>query len=435
MKNVQMSVQESAIKKVMWRLLPFVLICYIVAQIDRINIGFAALEMNAELALSAEVFGLLSGIFFIGYFLFEVPSNMILHKVGARLWIARIMIAWGFITVFTGFAQSATHLYILRFLLGVAEAGFLPGILLYLTYWFRKKERAIATSILLLAIPIASIIGSPLSTWIMDVVHWGGLSGWRWMFILEGLPAVLLGIIVLFYLTNRPKEAKWLTKEERDWLEGELERERYEASLVNKARKRDMIKDSRVWLLTLLYFTNYTAMFGLSFWLPSIINSLSENISSNLQIGWLAMIPAIVGIPSNLILGWVASRNQSHRQMLILSFAVAVVGFAACGFATSSAMMIILLAFSAIGLYGFMGVFFAYMTFFFTERTAPVGIALVNSFASIGGFVGPMMFGLVSIQSGMFILFGLAVIGLVLAIVVRPKEVSEIESQEIETFS
>lgn len=435
MKNVQMSVQESAIKKVMWRLLPFVLICYIVAQIDRINIGFAALEMNAELALSAEVFGLLSGIFFIGYFLFEVPSNMILHKVGARLWIARIMIAWGFITVFTGFAQSATHLYILRFLLGVAEAGFLPGILLYLTYWFRKKERAIATSILLLAIPIASIIGSPLSTWIMDVVHWGGLSGWRWMFILEGLPAVLLGIIVLFYLTNRPKEAKWLTKEERDWLEGELERERYEASLVNKARKRDMIKDSRVWLLTLLYFTNYTAMFGLSFWLPSIINSLSENISSNLQIGWLAMIPAIVGIPSNLILGWVASRNQSHRQMLILSFAVAVVGFAACGFATSSAMMIILLAFSAIGLYGFMGVFFAYMTFFFTERTAPVGIALVNSFASIGGFVGPMMFGLVSIQSGMFILFGLAVIGLVLAIVVRPKEVSEIELQEIETFS
>lgn len=435
MKNVQMSVQESAIKKVMWRLLPFVLICYIVAQIDRINIGFAALEMNAELALSAEVFGLLSGIFFIGYFLFEVPSNMILHKVGARLWIARIMIAWGFITVFTGFAQSATHLYILRFLLGVAEAGFLPGILLYLTYWFRKKERAIATSILLLAIPIASIIGSPLSTWIMDVVHWGGLSGWRWMFILEGLPAVLLGIIVLFYLTNRPKEAKWLTKEERDWLEGELERERYEASLVNKARKRDMIKDSRVWLLTLLYFTNYTAMFGLSFWLPSIINSLSENISSNLQIGWLAMIPAIVGIPSNLILGWVASRNQSHRQMLILIFAVAVVGFAACGFATSSAMMIILLAFSAIGLYGFMGVFFAYMTFFFTERTAPVGIALVNSFASIGGFVGPMMFGLVSIQSGMFILFGLAVIGLVLAIVVRPKEVSEIELQEIETFS
>lgn len=341
----------------------------------------------------------------------------------------------GFITVLTGFAQSATHLYILRFLLGVAEAGFLPGILLYLTYWFRKKERAIATSILLLAIPIASIIGSPLSTWIMDVVHWGGLSGWRWMFILKGLPAVLLGIIVLFYLTNRPKEAKWLTKEERDWLEGELERERYEASLVNKARKRDMIKDSRVWLLTLLYFTNYTAMFGLSFWLPSIINSLSENISSNLQIGWLAMIPAIVGIPSNLILGWVASRNQSHRQMLILIFAVAVVGFAACGFATSSAMMIILLAFSAIGLYGFMGVFFAYMTFFFTERTAPVGIALVNSFASIGGFVGPMMFGLVSIQSGMFILSGLAVIGLVLAIVVRPKEVSEIESQEIETFS
>ena len=363
MENVQMNVQERTIKKVMWRLLPFVLICYIIAQIDRINIGFAALEMNAELALSAEVFGLLSGIFFIGYFLFEVPSNMILHKVGARLWIARIMITWGLITVLTGFAQSATHLYILRFLLGVAEAGFMPGILLYLTYWFRKRERAIATSIFLLAIPIASIIGSPLSTWIMDVVHWGGLSGWRWMFILEGLPAVLLGIVVLFYLTNRPKEAKWLTEEESNWLEGELDQERYEASLVNKARKRDMIRDPRVWLLTLLYFTNYTAMFGLSFWLPSIINSLAENVSSNLQIGWLAMIPALVGIPSNLILAYIASKNQSHRQMLILSFAVAVVGFAACGFANSSVMMVVLLAFSAIGLYGFMGVFFAYMTF------------------------------------------------------------------------
>jgi MFS transporter, ACS family, tartrate transporter len=425
------NVQERTIKKVSLRLLPFVMICYVVAQLDRINIGFAALEMNAELALSAEVFGLLSGIFFIGYFMFEIPSNMILYKVGARVWIARIMISWGILSILTGFVQTEWHLYILRFLLGVAEAGFLPGILLYLTYWFRKRERAIATSILLLAIPIASIIGSPMSTWIMDVVNWAELSGWRWMFVLEGLPAVVLGIVVLFYLTNRPKEAMWLTKEERDWLEGELDKEREEAKLVNKASRKEMLKDKRVYLLTLLYFTNYTAMFGLSFWLPSIVKSLSENVQTNLEIGWLAMIPPIIGIPANLILGWIASKNGSHRQMLILSFGIAAIGFAACGFANSSIMMVILLAFTAIGLYGFMGVFFAYMTFFFTERTAPVGIALVNSFASIGGFVGPMMFGLVSVSLGMFILSGLAIIGLSLAIILKPGKEEKDEAANV----
>lgn len=415
---------QRTVRKIMIRILPFVMFLYVIAQIDRVNIGFAALDMNAELALSAEVFGLLSGIFFIGYFLFEVPSNMVLHKVGARMWIARIMITWGIIVVLTGFVQSATHLYILRFLLGVAEAGFLPGIVLYLTYWFRKKERAIATSILLLAIPISSIIGAPVSTLIMDMVQWGNLSGWRWMFILEGLPAVILGIVVLKYLINNPKDAKWLSKEESDWLITELEKERNEDKLVNKATKKEMLKDGRVWQLTLLYFTNYTAMFGLSFWLPTIIKSLSENGSTNLQIGWLSIIPALIGIPANLIMGWNASRTNSHRGHLIFAFIISIIGFAASGFASSSVMMIVLLSFSAIGLYGFMGVFFAYMTFFFTENTAPVGIALVNSFASIGGFIGPNIFGLVTAQSGMFILSGLSVIGAIMVIILKPKKVT-----------
>lgn len=223
--NIQ-EIEKSTLKKTMVRILPFILVLYIVAFLDRVNMGYAALEMNAELALSAEMFGLLSGFFYISYCLFEVPSNMILQKVGAKFWIARIMITWGIIVILTGFVQSAVHLYILRFLLGVAEAGFTPGIILYLTYWFRARERGKATAAFFVALPLAALVGAPLSTWIIDKIAWGGLSGWRWMFILEGLPAVMLGIIVLFYLTNRPAHAKWLTNEEKTWLEGELETER-----------------------------------------------------------------------------------------------------------------------------------------------------------------------------------------------------------------
>ena len=419
--NIQ-SIERRTVKKTRKRILPFILVLYIVAYLDRVNMGYAALEMNADLALSAEVFGLLSGIFFIGYFFFEIPSNMILHKVGARLWIARIMITWGIIVVLTGFVQTPNQLYVLRFLLGVSEAGFFPGIILYLTYWFRKKDRSIATSTLLLALPVGAIIGAPLSTWIMDNIHWNGLAGWRWMFILEGIPAVILGVVVLFYLTNRPQNAKWLTEPEKDWLEGELEKERIESRQTNKTSKLEMIKDARVWKLALIYFTNFTAMYGLSFWLPSIVKSLSENVTTNLEIGWLAMVPALVGIPSILLMGWNSARTNSHKQHLIASFIIAMIGFAASSLVNSSVLMITMLTFASIGLYGFAGVFMAYMTFFFTESTAPVGIALVNSFASLGGFVGPVIFGIVSIQMGMSILASLAILGLLLLLTLKLNE-------------
>ncbi|GAJ18356.1 unnamed protein product, partial [marine sediment metagenome] len=225
------------------------------------------------------------GIFFIGYFFFEVPSNMIMHKVGARIWIARIMISWGLVVILTGFAQTTMHLYILRFLLGVAEAGFFPGIILYLTYWFRARERGRATAVLLLALPIGGLIGAPVSTWILDNISWFGMAGWRWMFILEGIPAIIIGIVVVFYLTNRPSNAKWLSKEESDWLEGELSAERKVSSKINKVTKLDMLKDSKIWKLALFYFAGYTSIYGLSFWMPTIIKSLSENATTNLEIG------------------------------------------------------------------------------------------------------------------------------------------------------
>jgi MFS transporter, ACS family, tartrate transporter len=409
--DTNQSIEKSTIFKTMKRILPFILLLYVIAYLDRVNLGYAALEMNADLALTAEVFGLLSGIFFIGYFFFEVPSNMIMSKVGARVWIARIMISWGVVVILTGFAQSAMHLYILRFILGVAEAGFFPGIILYLTYWFRASERGKATAALVLALPIGGIIGGPLSTWIIDNISWAGMEGWRWMFILEGIPAVILGVVVVFYLTNRPADAKWLSQDERNWLESELAAERKISASINKVSKLEMIKDSRVWKLSLLYFTGYCAVYGLSFWLPTIIKSLSVSTTTNMEIGWLAMIPALVGIPAIIFFGWNADRTGAHKAHLLFCFSIAIIGFIGCGFSESVVMVVLMLTITSFGLYGFTGCFFAYLTFFFSESTAPVGIALVNSFAALGGFVGPAILGLVNLQQGMFILSFLLVIG------------------------
>ena len=417
------AVIQSATRKRMVRILPFVLLLYIVAYLDRVNMGYAALQMNADLALTAEVFGLLSGIFFIGYFFFEIPSNMILHKVGARIWIARIMITWGIVVVLTGFAQSAAHLYILRFLLGVAEAGFFPGIILYLTYWFKENERSIATAVLIMALPIGGLIGAPISTWIMDNIAWAGLAGWRWMFILEGIPAVILGVVVLFYLINRPRDAKWLTEEEKNWIEGELEKERIASSKVNKVSKKEMLKDSTVWKLSAFYFVAYTGVYGLSFWIPSIIKSLSE-ATTNLEIGWLAMLPYVVAIPSMLFVGWSADRIGKHKEHLFISLIVAMIGFIGCAVADSLTAMVLMLILTSIGLYGFTGCFFAYMTFFFTESTAPVGIALVNSFAALGGFVGPTILGMFTLSSGMFFLAILIAVGMVILLTTKRRVVS-----------
>ena len=413
MTSIKQSIESTTIRKTMLRILPFTFICYVIAYLDRVNLGFAALEMNADLALTAEVFGLLSGIFFIGYFLFEVPSNMIMHKVGAKVWIARIMITWGIITIGTGFVQSATHLYAARFLLGIAEAGFFPGIILYFTYWFRSKERGRASSTLILALPIGTIIGAPLSTWIMDNIAWSGIAGWRWLFILEGIPAVILGVIALFYLKNRPKDAKWLTDEEKNWLENELDKERQQSLVVNKASKLAMVKDSKVWKLALIYFANYSAMYGLSFFLPSIIKSFSTG-SSNMEIGWLTIIPAIIGIPAILLFGWSSDKRNEHKKHLIVSFLIAAAGFIACGFANSTTTLIVAITFAAIGLYGFCGAFFSFMTLFFTETTAPAGIAMVNAFASLGGFIGPMIFGQLAISNGMFLIAALAIFACVI---------------------
>jgi MFS transporter, ACS family, tartrate transporter len=413
------AVEKSTLKKTMRRILPFILILYIVAFLDRVNMGYAALEMNADLALTAEAFGLLSGLFFISYFLFEVPSNLILHKVGARLWIARIMITWGIVVVFTGFIQSAAHLYILRFLLGAAEAGFVPGIILYLTYWFRARERGKATALFFVALPLSALIGAPLSTWIMDTVTWGGLAGWRWMFILEGIPAVLLGIVVLFYLTDRPVNAKWLTEKEKTWLEDELVKERNLSAKLNKSSHLGMLKETKVWKLALFNIAGFVAVNALSYWMPTIIKSLSSSETTNMQIGWLAMIPSIIAIPSILFTGWNADRTGRHKLHLGACVSIAMIGFIGCANVSSVPLMVLMLSITSAGLYGISGTFYAYITFFFSESTAPAGIALVSTLSSLGGFLGPMLMGIFDFKQAMFIIAGCLLVSLVTLFSIR----------------
>ncbi|MBT2720591.1 MFS transporter [Bacillus sp. ISL-46] len=424
-------IEKSTVKKTMKRILPFILLLYVVAFLDRVNMGYAALQMNADLSLTAEVFGLLSGLFFISYFLFEVPSNMILNKVGARLWIARIMITWGIVVVLQGFIQSATHLYILRFLLGAAEAGFVPGIILYLTFWFRARERGKATALFFVALPLSALIGAPLSTWIMDTISWSGLAGWRWMFILEGFPAVILGVVVIFYLTNKPANAKWLTTEEKKWLEGELDKERKLSAKLNKTSHLGMLKESKLWKLALFNIAGFIAVNALSYWMPTIIKSLSSSSTTNLQIGWLAMIPSIVAIPSILFTGWNADRTNSHKLHLGASVFIAMVGFIGCAFVSSVPLMVLMLSITSAGLYGISGTFYAYITYFFSESTAPVGIALVSTLSSLGGFVGPYIMGVFNFNQAMFIIAGFLLISLITLTTLKlaKKDQNEIEDK------
>ena len=262
------------VRKLQFRLLPFLFALYVVAFIDRINLGFAALTMNRELAITSQQFGLAAGIFFWGYFLFEVPSNLILHKIGARVWIARILITWGTVATLTGFVQSANQLYIARFALGLAEAGYFPGIVLYLGYWFRRREKAQAIALILMGIPVASVLGAPVSGFILDHVHWFGLSSWRWLLILEGLPAIACVFLTYFLLPSRPAEARFLTGEEKAWITDQLEREDRQKLRARSVSVARTLVNPRVWHLACIGFGHGFATYTFNFWLPQILKSV-----------------------------------------------------------------------------------------------------------------------------------------------------------------
>jgi ACS family tartrate transporter-like MFS transporter len=429
------SLEQITVKKIMKRILPFVLLLYIIAFLDRVNMGYAALQMNKELALSAEVFGLLSGIFFIGYFIFEVPSNILMERFGAKAWITRIMVTWGLVVVLTGLVQSATQLYIVRFLLGVTEAGFFPGIILYLTYWFRSKERGRAYSLFLISMPLAGLIGAPLSTWILDHISWLSLSGWRWMFILEGLITIVLGIVCFGYLTNRPKDAKWLTSEEQNWIEQELENEKV-MNTAEKTSKLAILKTPKLWSFAFTYFGVYTGVYALSFWLPTIIHNFSGQIS-NTTIGFIAMIPSLAAIIFMVIWGRYSDRKLEKKMYVILPMILAAIGFSGTAFVKSPTIAIVLITFASMGLYSFTGPFFAMLSFSFNEKQAAVGIAAVNTLASLGGFFGPTILGSFNLLNGMIFIGVLLIVSFLPLLMINSEkvELEDLSDSSLETLN
>ncbi|MEK4177246.1 MFS transporter [Aeribacillus sp. FSL K6-1121] len=440
MVNDAVSLEKQTVRKVTRRIIPFVFFLYIISYLDRANIGYAALEMNDALGLTSQVFGLATGIFFIGYFLFEVPSNILMEKFGARVWIARILITWGIISMATGFVQEASHLYIIRFLLGVAEAGFFPGIVLYLTYWFRAKDHAKTIAMLMSAIPVSYIIGAPLSTWIMDNIHWFNVEGWRWMFLIEGAPAVIFGIVTLFYLADKPEDAKWLTEEEKNWLIAELEKERVKEADGKKGSAKhsghiEALRDAKVWYFAIIYFVYIAGTLGVSYWMPQIIDGMSASLS-NTQIGLIATIPYIV---ATIAMNWWSARSDRkgerwlHAALPLLVGAITLIG---AGVTLQPVLGMLFITLSLTGMYCYKGPFWALPTTMLNPAKAAVGIAVVNSIGNLGGFIGPYAVGALKdltggTSAGLYFLSGLLVFAFFMLLVKREKPRADIQKQAV----
>jgi len=396
-----MAIEAKTIRKVRTRILPFILLLLVVAFIDRINIGFAALTMNRELGITSRQFGLLTGIFFIGYFLFEIPSNLLLHKIGARVWIARILLTWGAVAVVSGLVRSVPQLYAMRFLLGLAEAGFSPGIMVYLTYWFRLRERARAIALFTCGLPVASIVGAPLSGLILDHAHWLGLSSWRWLLVLEGIPAIACGFLTYVLLPSRPDEAKFLAADEKEWLRAELAREEQ-----NKLDQRhysvvQALINGRVWWLASIYFFFTIGSYTMSYWLPQLVQSLSGQFSNSL-VGVLVMVPNLVGLVGMILVSRHSDRTLERRYHVAIAAIAAGVALAALGATRSPFSAVALSCLLAVGVYSVFGPFWALPGEFLTGFSAAAGFALINSVGNLGGFVGPSAVGWITERTGSF---------------------------------
>ncbi len=405
---------ESTYKKVFWRIVPFLMLCYVVAYLDRVNVGFAKLQMAQALGFSETIYGLGAGLFFIGYFIFEVPSNVLLHRIGARVWIARIMITWGLISAAFMFVSTPTQFYVMRFLLGAAEAGFYPGVILYMTYWFPAKRRAKIIAMFMSAIPVAGIFGNPLSGFIMDAFQGSsGLAGWQWMFLIEAVPALLIGIAVLLYLDNNIRAAKWLTEGEKRQLEREIAIDQegsqtYPSTLA-------IFRDARIWHMSLIYFCFVMGQYALTFWMPTLIKT--TGVVGNLQIGLFSAIPFGCAIVAMNLFGRSADAKRERRWHLVIPALMGAVGFiVAASFVNNTAVAVAALSVAAAGVLTCAPLFWSLPTSFLSGAAAAVGIATINSVGNLAGFVSPYLVGYLkdlthSTQSGMYVLAAMLVIG------------------------
>jgi len=406
--------EDAVYRKVTWRILPFLTLCYVIAYLDRVNVGFAKLQMLDDLKFSEAVYGLGAGIFFLFYAAFEVPSNLVLHKVGARRWIARIMITWGIISAAFMFVQTPIQFYVLRSLLGLAEAGFFPGIILYLTYWYPAQRRSRIVAIFMAAMPLAGIVGGPLSGWIMDTFHEsGGLAGWRWMFLLEGLPAVLLGIFTLYWLDDGIRKARWLAPNEQEMLERNIAAE--EHLKVSHGSLRGLFSDGRVWLMGWIYFCLVMGQYGITLWLPSLVKS--AGITGNLHIGIVTAIPYVAAAIAMVYFGMRSDATRRRRWYLVLPLLLGAIGFVATVLAEGHTVAgIVALTVAAIGAVSAAPLFWPLPTAFLAGASAAAGIALITALGNLGGFFSPYMIGWLmdstgSSHAGMYALTGFLLFG------------------------
>ncbi|RQR31141.1 MFS transporter [Burkholderia sp. Bp9143] len=419
--------EEATYRKVSWRLTPLLLLCYVVAYLDRVNVGFAKLQMASDLNLSDTVYGLGAGIFFFGYFLFEVPSNIILHKVGARVWIARIMATWGVISILTMFVTTPAMFYVMRFLLGVAEAGFFPGVILYLTYWYPAHRRGRMTTFFMTAVALSGVIGGPISGFILKAFNGvSGWHGWQWLFLLEGIPSVLAGVLVFFALDDRIAKAKWLTDEEKALLARNVDAE--------EATKEDLplgavMASPRVWLMALIYFSFVMGLYGVGFWLPTIIKA--TGVTDTFMIGLLSAIPYAVAVVAMILIARSADKRRERRWHLAIPAAFGALGLVLSVIgAHQTALAMLGLTLATMGILTTLPLFWSLPTAFLGGAAAAAGIAMINSIGNLAGFLSPYMMGWLkqatgANDAGMYMLAGFLVLGGLLALSVPKRLVDK----------
>jgi len=409
-------------RKVRWRLIPFLFLLYIVAYLDRANLSFAAIDMNRDLGFGPAVYGFGSGIFFLSYTLFEVPSNLILARIGVRIWIARIMFTWGIFATAMMFVTNPATFYTMRFLLGVAEAGFFPGIILYLTHWFPARERARAVGLFMTATAMAGVIGAPISSALLRMHGVGGLKGWQWLFLIEGLPAMVLAPVVLYYMTELPSDAKWLTADERDWLTREMAAEHAQTEGAHVTLGA-ALTSARLWIVSLPYFCIVIAFYGVAFWLPTIVQA-GSGLSSTLVV-LLSAIPYIAATAGLAVVGSHSDHTGERRWHVAGPCLIGATGFILTILAPPTpAFALTTLSIAAFGVWGTLGPYWTLPTAFLRGTAAAGGIALVNSIGNLGGFVGPYLVGWIrdatgGFTAGLLALASILVIGAVIVLSVR----------------
>jgi MFS transporter, ACS family, tartrate transporter len=411
--NSKSDLETSTIRAISWRLIPFLVLAYFLSYLDRVNLGFAALTMNKELNFSPTVFSWGAGIFFIGYFLFEVPSNLALEKFGASRWIARIMITWGIISALMAVVSGVWSFYGVRFLLGVAEAGFFPGIILYLTYWYPAEYRARFLAAFAIAVPVSTVIGAPVSGMLLGLDGAMGLQGWQWLFIIEGVPSVLLGIVTWFYLTDRPEKADWLSAEQKVWLAAKLENEVAAKQAATHLTLGQALSSPKVIALSLVYFGFVAALYGMQFWLPTIVKAFGF---SNAQTGFVIAVPYLFGTIAMIL--WAQHSDATRERVMHVGAPLLLTGIAlgVCGYVSDPMTTMVVLTVAAIGVFCTFGVFWTLPTAWLSGTAAAGAIALINSIGNLAGFAGPYLIGWVkettgSTSTGLLVLAVLPLLG------------------------